>query len=276
MLWWKNRCKIVYQSMISNSNTKRHYIFIDESGTSDVKSYETQPYFTVIGLVVSDSSRLKIKNDFEELKQKHFGSKGYVIHNTEIVRHLKTETRINNFAADLKKFLCSHNFFIISTVIDKQKAFRLGWDKQTILDRSYRILFSNLLKFLIAKDLTGQIISEASNAEQDIFIYKNMFHYLVNGISNLNITPIDAKKHLTSVSFVTKLNNDPEEQMADLYGVCPRLNKEIIQDKNRIKKLNPIQKVLLESFEKKLFVGAAIKQNKKKLYKAINPLVELP
>jgi|GEM_PF-1364292 len=260
--------------MISNSHARRHYIFIDESGTSDVSSYETQPYFTVIGLVIGDGSRLKFKNDFEELKQKHFGSKGYVIHNTEIIRHLKTEIRINHFASDLKNFLCSHGFFILSTIIDKQKAFRLGWSKQTVLDRSYRILFSNLLKFLIAKDLTGQIISEASNAEQDIFIYKNMFHYLVNGISNLGISPRDAKKHLTSVSFVTKLNNDPEEQLADLYGVCPRLKKEITQDK--IKKLNQVQKVLLESFKRKLFVGVAIKQNKKKLYKAINPLVELP
>jgi len=262
--------------MISNVNTGKHYIFIDESGTSDTKSFKTQPYFTVIGLVVGENGRLKLKNDFEILKHKYFGSKEYVVHNTEIIRHLKTSTKIKTFASDLKTFLYSHSFFILSTVTDKKKAFRLGWNKQTILNRSYRILFSNLLKFLIAKNLTGQIVSEASNAEQDIFIYKNMFHYLVNGISNLNITPKEAKKHLTSVSFVTKLNNDPEEQIADLYGICPRLKREIVSGKNTTKKLNPIQQVLLDSFDKKLFIGVAKKQNKRNLYKAINPLVELP
>lgn len=256
--------------------TNKQYIFIDESGTADVKSYDKQPYFCLIGLMVADNNRSNLKEDFENLKYKYFGTKTYIVHNTEIIRHLKTRTKIDSFATDLKKFLSKHNFFILSVLVNKEKAFRAGWDKQTILNRSYRILFSNLLKYLIAKDLIGQIISEASNIEQDIFIYKNMFHYLVNGISNLNISPTDAKKHLTSVSFVTKLNNDPEEQIADLYGSCPRLREEISEGKRKTGDLNQIQKTLLHSFETKLFMGTAKKLNKKKLYKAINSLVELP
>lgn len=177
---------------------------------------------------------------------------------------------------DLKKILNSHNFFILSTLVDKEKAYRLGWAKSAILNKSYRILFSNLLKFLIAKDLKGQVVSEASNVEQDIFIYQNMFHFLVNGIDNLNITPQEAKEHLTSISFVTKLNNDPEEQLADLYGSCRRLIEELKNKKKKVEELNPIQKVLLDSFDKKLFVGKATKENKAKLYKAINPAVKLP
>lgn len=256
--------------------TKKHFIFIDESGTSDVKSYKLQPYFTVIGLVVSANNREKIKVDFENLKLKHFGSKNYIVHNTEIRRYLKTEKKIKDFSLDLKTFLDKHNFFILSTMVDKEKAFRLGWVKTTILNRSYRLLFSNLLKFLIAKDLKGQVISEASNAEQDIIIYQNVFHYLVNGISNLDISPQEAKKHLTSVSFVTKLNNDPEEQISDLYGVCSRLKEELKNKTKKIEELNPIQKVLLESFEKKLFICKAINKNKAKLYNKINSSVRLP
>lgn len=259
--------------MFSNVN-KKHFIFIDESGTSDVKSFSVQPFFTVVGLVIGEKNREFLKNDFEDLKLKHFGSKNYVIHNTEIKRDLRTDQKIKNFATDLENFLNKHNFFILSTTVNKEKAFRLGWDKSTILNRSYRSLFSNLLKFLIAKNLKGQVISEASNSEQDIIIYQNVFHYLVNGISNLNITAKDTKKHLTSISFVTKFNNDPEEQIADLYGFCPRL-KEEIKTKN-IEKLNPIQEVLLSSFEKKLFIGSAKNQDKLKLYKAINSVVKLP
>jgi len=183
--------------MISSSR-KKNYIFIDESGTSDVKSYKIQPYFTVIGLVISGGdTRDKLNEDFENLKELYFGSKGYVIHNTELLRHLKTDKRIENFALDLKKFLNSHHFFILHTIVNKEKAYKLGWAKSAVLKKSYRILFSNLLKFLIAKDLRGQVVSEASNVEQDIVIYQNMFHFLVNGIDNLNITPQEAKEHLT-------------------------------------------------------------------------------
>ncbi|MFA6184651.1 MAG: DUF3800 domain-containing protein [Candidatus Shapirobacteria bacterium] len=259
--------------MISNVN-KKYFIFIDESGTSDVKSFKIQPFFTVVGLMIGENNREKMKIDFEDLKLKHFGSKNYVIHNTEIRRDLKTDIKIKNFSLDLEKFLNKYNFFILSTNVDKEKAFRLGWSKNTVLNRSYRSLFSNLLKFLIAKNLKGQVVSEASNSEQDIIIYQNVFHYLVNGISNLNITPQESKKHLTSISFVTKFNNDPEEQIADLYGVCPRLKEEI--NNKDIKNLNPIQKVLLASFEKKLFIGFAKKKDKVRLYKEIKSTVKLP
>jgi ribosomal protein S20 len=261
--------------MISNVD-KKHFIFIDESGTSDIKSYQTQPFFTVIGLVISENNREKLRIDFEDLKLKHFGSKNYVIHNTEIRRYLRTDKKIKDFSLDLDKFLNKHNFFILSTIVNKEKAFKLGWAKITVLNRSYRSLFSNLLKFLIAKNLKGQVVSEASNSEQDIIIYQNVFHYLVNGISNLDISPQEAKKHLTSISFVTKLNNDPEEQLSDLYGICPKIEEELKNKTNKVEQLNPIQKILLNSFRKKLFVGKATKKDKARLYKAINPLVELP
>jgi hypothetical protein len=261
--------------MISSVD-KKHFIFIDESGTSDVKSYISQPYFAVIGLVIGENNREKMRIDFENLKLKHFGSKKYVIHGTEIRRFLKTDKNIENFSLDLNRFLNRHNFFILSTMVNKEKAYRLGWVKTTILNRSYRLLFSNLLKFLIAKKLRGQVVSEASNSEQDIIIYQNVFHYLVNGISHLNISPQETKKHLTSISFVTKLNNDPEEQLADLYGVCPKIFIEIKNKTKKYETLNPIHKVLINSFQKKLFSGKAIKTNKIRLYKTINPLVEIP
>jgi len=262
--------------VISKSERTHYLIFIDESGTSDIKSYKNQPFFTLVGLVISSENRKKLNTDFQDLKQKHFGAKGYVIHNTEIVRHLKTPKKVQDFAVDLGKFLQKHQFFVLYTNTNKEKAFRLGWVKVTTLNRSYRILLSNLLKFLIAKNLRGNIVSEASNPEQDIIIYKSMFHLLVNGIERLKILPKQAKQHMTSLSFVTKQNNDAEEQIADLFGPCPRIIKNI-ENKVMVEgDLNPIQKVLLHSFKSKLFVGRAKKKNKLKLYKEINSGVELP
>ena len=255
---------------------KKHYIFIDESGTSDVKNFKYSPIFTVIGLVIGENCREKFNLSFQKLKEKHFGSKNYIIHSSEITRHLKTDIKIKKFATDLKSFLNKYDFFILYVSTNKEKAFHLGWEKITLLNRTYRILIGNLIKFLIAKNLQGQIISEASNIEQDITIYKNMFHFCTNGFDRLNISPKEIKTHLTSISFVTKLNNDSEEQVADLFGSCPRILNDIKNKKIKESELNEVQKVLMTSLKKKLFIGKAIKKGKVKLYKEINPRVVLP
>jgi len=255
---------------------KKHYIFIDESGTSDVKNFKYSPIFTVVGLVIGENCREKFNSSFQKLKEKHFGSKNYIIHSSEITRHLKTNIKIKKFATDLKIFLNKYDFFILYVSTNKEKAFRLGWEKITLLNRTYRILIGNLIKFLIAKNLQGQIISEASNVEQDITIYKNMFHYCTNGFNRLNISPKEIKKHLTSISFVTKLNNDSEEQIADLFCSCPRILSDLSNKKMGENNLNEIQKVLIDILKKKLFIGKATKKEKLKLYKEINPEVKLP
>jgi len=255
---------------------KKHYIFIDESGSSDTKTYKESPVFTVCAMVIGSNNRDKFEKDLELIKLKYFKSKNYIIHSVELKRHLKTQENLHNFAKDMKKFLKNHSFFILYVTTIKDKAFRLGWDKKKILNSSYRILIGNLVKFLIAKNLCGQINNEASSAEQDIILYQNFFHYHVNGIERLNISPIEVKKHLTSLSFVTKLNNDAEQQVVDLYGCCPKfqflINKGILKEE----KIDPVVKVVMDSLDKKLFKGGAKAKNKIKLYKEINPSVLIP
>ena len=46
---------------------KKHYIFIDESGTSDVKNFKYSPVFTVMGVVISDHTRESFNLDFQKL-----------------------------------------------------------------------------------------------------------------------------------------------------------------------------------------------------------------
>jgi len=255
---------------------QKHYIFIDESGSSDSKTYKESPVFTVCAMVIGFSSREKFEKDLEIIKLKYFKSKDYIIHSVELKRHLKTPENIGNFAKDMEKFLKTHPFFVLYVTTIKDKAFHLGRDKKKILNTSYRILIGNLVKFLIAKDLCGQINNEASSAEQDIILYQNFFHYHVNGIERLNISPMEVKKHLTSLSFVTKLNNDAEQQVVDLYGCCPKFQYLANKGISEKKKIDPIVKVLMNSLDKKLFKGGAMSKNKVKLYKEINPSVILP
>ena len=51
---------------------KDYCLFIDESGTADLKS-SSSPYFTLASVAVSLRSRARLKDGFEDLKLKYFG-----------------------------------------------------------------------------------------------------------------------------------------------------------------------------------------------------------
>ena len=251
-------------------------IFIDESGMSNPKTWKESPYFSLIGLMINDSHRDKFKKELNIIKQKYFNDENYVFHGAEIVRDLHLKNQLEHFCSDLKKFLKQNNFFLFFINIDKKKALDKSWESSTILAKSYKLIIDNLIKFLIAKDYKGRINSEASYVEQDIFLYKSFFHYLANGISELSITPDDVKQHLTSISFVTKINNDPEEQIVDLYGVCGKTHAQILDKSVKLDKLNPLIRILYQSMQEKLFTDISKNPQKSKYYSQIKSFIQIP
>ena len=256
--------------------------FLDESGNSDIKSYVESPYFTICGVLVSENTRKLLRLDFEKLKEKYFKNKKYVLHSVELRRKLlyiwvKTNKNvIKDFAKDLEKILRSHPFFLLLIVVDKEKAFKRSWTKKAMYDKVYRSIIGNLVKFLVARNAMGNIYSEACTVEQDIFLYQGFFHYIVNGLDRLGINSLDVKNHLTSLSFVTKKNNDIEEQIADLFGSFGRIELEIKKGKKKEEDLDDINLVLYRRMKKQLFTGNATTKTKQDLYKEINPFVLLP
>lgn len=251
-------------------------IFIDESGMSNPRTWKESPYFSLAGLMIGNSSRHKFKEDLEVIKQKYFKNKNFILHGAEIIRDLKSKNQVQAFSIDLKKFLKSHNFFLFFVNTNKEKAFNKGWASATVLTRSYKLIIANLIKFLIAKDYKGSICSEASYVEQDIYLYKSFFHYLSNGIERLSITSDDVKRHLTSISFVTKLNNDPEEQIIDLYGVCGKTHAQVLSKKVDPSNLNPLIQILYGSMQEKLFIDKSKKPQKTKYFSQINSFIQIP
>lgn len=253
-------------------------IFIDESGSANPNSYIQSPYFSLAGVMINDLHRDKLKTEMNNLKLKYFGRKSYVLHSSELRYHLKKRNKsLKDFAADLEKVLSGCYFSLLYVIVDKEKAYRRGYDATKIYDQTYMVLLANMLKFLVAKQMRGQIFAEASNASQDIHLYNAFFHLIRRGIDKLHINHEQAREHLTCLSFVTKPNNDPEEQLSDLFGIYGRVKLDIGKKKRQLADLDPLEKVIYRLGEKRIFKAVAAKEKRKaELYSKINGFKILP
>lgn len=217
------------------------YVFVDETGKSDF-SHDSK-YFCLSAIVINERNREKLKSAIENLKQKYFGSKHYVLHGSELKRKLK---------------ICKKN--------------------EVILEKSYSMILSNLIKFVVAKDFKGQIIAEASAHEQDLHLYLNFFKFMGNGIPRLNISPKDVKSHVTSITYVTKQNEDCETQLVDLLaGVIP-IKHELMRKHKELHEVSGYDQEILKILDRKLFVVNANAQDRRKkvLYSAITSYKKFP
>lgn len=257
---------------------EKYNIFMDESGWADPTSYIKSPYFAVCGLVINDKYRNKLSIDISTLKIKYFKDKNYILHSVSLKRDLRIKKHsLIDFSKDLNRVLSKYPFFLLCTLTNKELALKRHWDKGNIFKSTYNTLIGNLVKFLIAKDYSGSIYTEACSVEQDITIYKAMITLIANGISRLGITPKDVRSHLTSVSFVTKDNNDIEEQLVDLFGHSIKNKYMISKNILDVTSLDPLDRVLLMILNKKLFQGINVSNVKKKrLYESINSFKILP
>lgn len=256
----------------------QYYIYIDESGTSSLNDHKKSTHFSLVGVVIAHDRRQKLKEELEQLKLKYFGKKSYILHGSSIRRDLRSYSKdLTEFAKDLEVILTNNHFFLLCVTVDKQKAINWSWQKSTVLKRSYRHLINSLVGFLVGKSVKGGIVAEASSIEKDIEIYKSFFHFIANGIPELKISSEQIKKHLTSVSFVTKNNDDAEEQIADLFGVCGKIDSKLKSKETTLTELDPLAQTIYKVWHQKLFHGKnAQKEYKKRIYHSIKPFIKLP
>jgi len=256
---------------------EKAYIFVDETGKSDFT--HQSKYFCLSAIVINERNRVRLKTALEDLKQKYFGSKNYVLHGSELKRNLRFHKKSEvEFAKDLRNAVLPVTFFALCTVTDKQQAKDGNWTKEVILEKSYSMILSNLIKFVVAKDYKGQIIAEASAHEQDLHLYRKFFKFMSNGIERLNISSKDVKNHVTSIMYVTKQNDDCETQLVDLLaGVIP-IKYDLNRKRRKLSEICDFDLELLKILDKKLFVvNVNCKdKRKKRLYSEITSYKKFP
>jgi hypothetical protein len=219
-------------------------IFIDESGTAKPETYKVSPYFSLCGVLIGGENGHKLTLKLNFLKEKYFANKNFVIHAADLRWNLKVRKKtLSAFAIDLGIILNECRFYLLYSLVYKEKSLKANWVSKTVYEYSYKSLLESMLKFLVTKKMRGEIVAEISSFNQDQHLYKVFVKLIQLGIKKFRINHSQAKTTLSSLSFVTKLNNDAESQLADLFGIFGRLQEEInsrIREKTSLDELEEV------------------------------------
>jgi hypothetical protein len=252
-----------------NEDPDEHVLFIDESGTASPKD-TASPYYILSGCAVKERDRAKIKAWADHIKFKYWGNTKVVFHSKEMSRKEKSlkhpandftifrdETVHQNFLADLEAFLTKFEFYMFYVLVDKKKITALSipepWNDIKIYRETADAIIKNFLCFLMSQHARGKIVIEAATTEKDFYFHKALGNYLGNGVSGTGITDKQVKQVLTSISFVTKDNEDTEEQIADLLAYAAKC-------RYAGAKPGPYETMLLKVVKKKMATEAHIKK----------------
>jgi len=201
-----------------------HYkLFIDETGHPH-KNHKSK-YFALVGVVIEDEHQQELKIKADQLKFKYWDSTKIVFHSEEVGRKagdfkkFALDTKLGEkFEKQLISLLYSCPIMITSAVIDKEKAYKIGWNEETIISKASEALILDFMSFLYGKDVRGRIVYEASNTPRDI-IYLSAYHRYLNPHWTAKHKEFDdVREKLTSITFANKLNHDTEMQLADLFS----------------------------------------------------------
>lgn len=244
-----------------------YVLFIDESGTASPKNTDS-PYYILSGCAVKERDRPKIKTWSDHIKFKYWGNTKVVFHSKEMSRKekslkhpandftiFKDEAVHQSFLADLEAFLLKFEFYMFYVLVDKKKVQALAepWNDIKIYRETADAIIKNFLCFLMCQHARGKIVIEAATTEKDFYFHKALGNYLGNGVSGTGITDKQVKSVLTSISFVTKDNEDTEEQIADLLAYAGKCRYSGA-------KQGPYETMLLKIIKKKMATEARIKK----------------
>lgn len=261
---------------------KEYYrLFIDESGTANPLDINSEIY-VLSGCMIKKSDSRDLKISADQIKFKYWNSTDVVFHSYEIGRKegefgifKKDENLYKSFLNDLENFLFIPRFKMFFVVVDKSKARKFGWDETKVLKDTTSFLVRNFLLILLTNNCKGEIIIESASAQKDIFLLQSVAYFLGSGIENPKVTYEKVQDTLTSVSFVTKQNNDTEEQIADLFGYAAKLN--YLQQQKMILPNRLYEQMIIKAFKRSLYkVPMTARPKKDKLFKEVEPFLVLP
>lgn len=255
-------------------------LYIDESGTANPLDLQSELYI-LAGCSVNKNDCNNIKILADQVKFKYWRKTDIVFHSREINRRegefaiLKDKNIYNEFLKDLEMFLSFSKFKMFFIIVDKNKARQAGWNDVKIYRDTTLYLVRNFLLTLLTTDSRGEMIIESASAEKDKYLLDAFAYFLGSGIIEPKIDYKTIQDTISSVSFVTKKNNDIEEQISDLFGYAAKLNY-LKQQKIKFDS-GLYEEMILNLLQKKIFkIPKDANPKKTKLFKQVYPFLILP
>ena len=119
------------------------------------------------------------------------------------------------------------------------------------------------------------MIIESASAEKDKYLLDAFAYFLGAGINQPKVSYKIIQETISSISFVTKKNNDIEEQIADLFGYGAKLM--YLRQIKRFPVSGSYETIILNLLRKKIFkVPREAGPQKSKFFKEVNPFLVLP
>ncbi len=237
---------------------KTFQLFVDESGVANPKDRQNSDLYVLSGTSISSERREEIKVLADQIKFKYWGRTDIVFHSREIGRDegdfsiFKADPALKkSFITDLLFLLRKAPIILLIIIVDKKQARIKGWNHIKIVkETTDKLIYHFIALVLSNKQFKGKIIIESATAEKDKYYLSSFSYYLSPG-STLGTNCDDIKKALTSLTFVTKNNNDIEEQISDL--LCYAAKCKYQQKKGKVFAKNTYEERVIRVLDKKIF-----------------------
>jgi len=203
---------------------RKYKMFVDESGREFESHYSK--YYILLGCIIEESLQNELEILAGQIKYRYFKDINIVFHSRDIAENKKTYSIFGpnkklkqEFLNELINFVYKSHIKITCAIVDKERAFKIGWKPEVIVEKTTDSILRDFLNFIYSykkSNNSGVIIYEASGFNKDSGYLKAFNKVLTPGFEGKNPEFWDIRNHLTSVSFATKLNKDIETELSDL------------------------------------------------------------
>ena len=215
----------------------KYCLFIDESGLT-TPAYQPERPYILVGCAIDDDKRDILEQKANALKQRYWNRTNVIFHHSDLAKSRgvfsifkdKPE-RKTDFKKDLIHYLHTAPVNVFVSIVNKEK---IGptWTNETLAKKTARAVFADYVSFLYTRNSPrGKIIIEASDSTKDKYYLDPFKYFLSPDCKHLDKDFLSRDIHevITSITFVTKQNNDNETQIADILGYAAycRYKKEL-------------------------------------------------
>ncbi|KZO00489.1 DUF3800 domain-containing protein [Pseudobacillus badius] len=199
-------------------------------------------YFCLAGYVVEQELYAKeIIPEINELKQELFGNTTVILHEAEIHRperdtpyEIFKQAKFRNLYWDrIKEIFKKYNLYILSASIHEKDLKHLYPGMRDKYFICLQIILENYVNFLERHNGTGNITIESRNQSQNEQLQGHFYNLKATG--TLFYEPKMLQKHLGTISFPLKAENNVGLQLADM--IPNSLNRDLSNAKQRTKGL---------------------------------------